>query len=86
VDEICQCFFQRICGEEGNSPGVVLERGKRRFGLATVELSSNQWFSVRAIHGGSPVVFRVNTGPRHLNELPTPVTPLLGSGDGEKLS
>jgi hypothetical protein len=31
-------------------------------------LSSNRWLSVRAIHGESPAVFRVNTGSRHLGE------------------
>jgi hypothetical protein len=68
VDEIHQCFFLRIRGEEGNSPGVVLECGKRRFGLAMVELSSNWQLSVRVIHGGSPTEFRVNTGSWHLGE------------------
>jgi hypothetical protein len=68
VDQIHRCFFLRIRGKEGNSPGAVLECGKWRFGLATVVLSSNQRLSVRAIHGGSLAVFRVNMGSRHFGE------------------
>jgi hypothetical protein len=33
-----------------------------------VVLSSNRQLSVRAIHGGSLVVFRVNTGSAHLGK------------------
>jgi hypothetical protein len=68
MDEIHRCFFLRIRGEGGNSPRAVLERGKQWFGLAMVVLSSNRQLSVRAIHGGSLVVFRVNTGSAHLGK------------------
>jgi hypothetical protein len=46
----------------------LIWHGKQRLGLAVMALSSNWWLTVRAFHGGSPVVLRVEMGSRHLGE------------------
>jgi hypothetical protein len=54
VDEIQRGFILLDRGDEENSPGAVLGRGKWWFGLAVVVVSSNWRLLVMAIHGGSP--------------------------------
>jgi hypothetical protein len=52
----------------GSSPEEVLERGRRRFELATVEFPFKRRLMVMANYGSSLAALRVKMGPRHPGE------------------
>jgi hypothetical protein len=62
VDGFRRDFFLHDRGKEGSSPEVVLERGRRQFGLAAVGGFSVRRRLVVALSGGSPAKVRGKTG------------------------